>query len=108
MARGDEVRSRNQVLMRALPRSAFLAGSLAAAAMAPKPSSAEALTPFRATSAIDDAATPYLYAMENGIFRKNGFDATLERATSGAAAASAGVGGAFDLGKSDVISIFRA
>jgi NitT/TauT family transport system substrate-binding protein len=94
--------------MRALPRSAFLAGSLAAAAIVPQRGSAQALTPFRATSAIDDAATPYLYAMENGIFRKNGFDATLERATSGAAAASAVVGGSFDVGKSSVISLLTA
>ena len=94
--------------MGALRRSTFLAGSLAAVALAPQRGSAQALMPFRATSAIDDAATPYLYAMENGIFRKNGFDATLERATSGAAAASAVVGGSFDVGKSSVISLLTA
>ncbi len=94
--------------MGALRRSTFLAGSLAAVALAPQRGSAQALMPLRATSAIDDAATPFLYAMENGIFRKNGFDATLERATSGAAAASAVVGGSFDVGKSSVISLLTA
>ena len=69
---------------------------------------AQALTPLRATSAIDDPATPFLYAMESGLFRKNGFDASLERATSGAAAASAVVGGSFDVGKSSVISLLSA
>jgi NitT/TauT family transport system substrate-binding protein len=91
----------------ALPRAGFLA-SLAAAALVPHPAGAQTLTPLRATSAIDDAATPFLYAVESGLFRKNGFDASLERATSGAAAASAVVGGSFDLGKSSVISLLTA
>jgi len=74
----------------------------------PRDGSAQTLTPLRATSAIDDAATPYLWAMESGLFRKNGLDASLERATSGAAAASAVVGGSFEIGKSSVISLLTA
>jgi NitT/TauT family transport system substrate-binding protein len=90
-----------------LPRSAFV-GSLAMAALWPRPGATQALTPMRATSAIDDPATPYLYAMESGLFRKNGFDASIERATSGAAAASAVVGGSFDVGKSSIVSLLSA
>ena len=88
-------------------RRAFL-GSLTAAAFAPRWAQAQTLSPLRATSAIDDAATPYLYAMESGLFRKNGFDASLERATSGAAAASAVVGGSYEFGKSSLISLLSA
>ena len=90
-----------------LSRSAFL-GAAGAAALLPRPAFAQTLTPLRGTSAIDDPATPYLYAMESGLFRKNGFDASIERATSGAAAASAVVGGSFDVGKSSIVSLLSA
>ena len=83
-------------------------GAAAAAALLPRAGSAQALTTLRATSAIDDAATPFLWAMESGLFRRNGLDASLERATSGAAAASAVVGGSFEVGKSSVMSLLSA
>jgi NitT/TauT family transport system substrate-binding protein len=88
-------------------RSAFLA-SAAAAALLPPAAGAQTLTTLRATSAIDDAATPFLWAIDSGLFRKNGFDASLERATSGAAAASAVIGGSFEIGKSSVVSLLTA
>jgi NitT/TauT family transport system substrate-binding protein len=90
-----------------VPRSVFL-GSLALTVLAPRSGEAQTLTAIRATSAIDDPATPYLYAIESGLFRKNGIDATLERSTSGAAAASAVVGGSFEVGKASVISFLSA
>jgi NitT/TauT family transport system substrate-binding protein len=93
--------------MQKLARSTFL-GSLALAALLPEGAAAQTLTTLRATSAIDDAATPFLWAIESGLFRKNGFDASLERATSGAAAASAVVGGSFEFGKSSVTSLVTA
>jgi NitT/TauT family transport system substrate-binding protein len=83
-------------------------GAVTAAALLPRPGTAQALTTFRATSAIDDAATPFLWATESGLFRKNGLDASLERATSGAAAVSAVVGGSFEVGKSSVMSLLSA
>ena len=88
-------------------RSAFI-GGLAAAAIFPCAAGAQTLATLRATSAIDDPATPFLYAMESGLFRKNGLDATLERATSGAASAAAVVGGSFEVGKASVISFLSA
>ena len=91
----------------ALSRSAFL-GALALGALAPARVEAQSPAPLRATSAIDDAATPFLYAMESGLFRKEGFDASLERATNGAAAAAAVIGGSFEFGKSSVISLLSA
>jgi NitT/TauT family transport system substrate-binding protein len=93
--------------MTILSRSAFIAAAALGTAL-PRLAGAQALAPLRATSAIDDAATPFLYAMESGLFRKNGFDASLERATNGAAAASAVVGGSFEVGKSSVISLLSA
>jgi len=89
------------------PRSTFLA-SLALAALAPRIATAQTLATLRATSAIDDPATPFLYALDSGLFRKNGLDASIERATSGAASASAVVGGSFEVGKASVISFLSA
>jgi NitT/TauT family transport system substrate-binding protein len=74
----------------------------------PQAAVAQALAQLRATSAIDDAATPFMYALDSGLFRKNGLDASLERSTSGAAATSAVVGGSFELGKSSVVSLLSA
>jgi len=93
-----------------LRRSTFMGATAATAAAAflPRPGTAQALTRLRATSAIDDPATPFLWAMETGLFRRNGLDASLERATSGAAAASAVVGGSFEVGKSSVMSLLSA
>jgi NitT/TauT family transport system substrate-binding protein len=85
-----------------------LAAASAAAAAAPLRVSAQTLTRLRATSAIDDAATPYLWAVDTGLFKKYGLDATLDRSTSGAAAAAAVVGGSFDIGKSSTISFLSA
>jgi NitT/TauT family transport system substrate-binding protein len=90
-----------------IPRSAFLS-ALTLGALLPAELAAQSLQPLRATSAIDDAATPFLYAMENGFFRKEGFEASLERATNGAAAAAAVIGGSFEVGKSSVISLLSA
>lgn len=88
-------------------RSTFL-GSLALAAVWPQTAAAQALATLRAVSAIDDPATPFLYAMDSGLFRKNGLDASIERATSGAASAAAVVGGSFEVGKASVISFLSA
>jgi NitT/TauT family transport system substrate-binding protein len=90
-----------------LRRSTFLV-SLAAAGVAPIAGIAQTLAQLRATSAIDDAATPFMYALDSGLFKKNGLDASLERSASGAAAASAVVGGSFELGKSSVVSLLSA
>lgn len=46
--------------------------------------------------------------METGLFRKNGLDASLDRAASGAASVSAVVGGSFEVGKSSVMSLLSA
>jgi NitT/TauT family transport system substrate-binding protein len=93
--------------MQRFSRSAFL-GSAALATLAPRLGSPQTLAPLRATSAIDDPATPFLYALQSGLFRKNGLDASIERATNGAASAAAVVGGSFETGKASVISFLSA
>ena len=48
------------------------------------PALADAI-PLRAGSSIDDDATPFIYAMQSGLFQKAGIDASLQRAASGSA-----------------------
>jgi NitT/TauT family transport system substrate-binding protein len=81
---------------------------LASAAFAPRPAFAQSPAALRVTTAIDDGATPFLYAIDSGLFRKNGLDGSIERATSGAAAASAVMGGTFEAGKASIISFLSA
>jgi NitT/TauT family transport system substrate-binding protein len=106
--RHREIRHRRDNPQNMLRRSAFLTSIAALTTVAPRAAVAQALAPLRATSAIDDAATPFMYALDSGLFRKNGLDASLERSTSGAAATSAVVGGSFELGKSSVVSLLSA
>lgn len=94
--------------MQTFSRSAFLTTAALAALVPPRLAAAQTLTPLRATSAIDDPATPFLYAMTSGLFRKAGLDATIARSTSGAAAASALVGGTFEVAKASTISFLSA
>lgn len=88
-------------------RAAFL-GAAGALAFAPLAAGAQQLITIRGTTAIDDPATPYLYAIQSGLFKKNGIDATVERSTSGAAATSAVVGGSFEVGKASTVSFMNA
>ena len=50
-----------------------------------------------AASSIDDDATPFIWAIQIGLFRRNGIDADLQRATSGAASVAGVIGGTFQI-----------
>ncbi len=92
-----------------LGRATFLRVSAAAAGVAAlgAPAFADA-TPLHAGSSLDDDATPFIYAIQSGLFQKVGIDASLQRAASGSAVASGVIGGAFDLGKSSITSLCAA
>jgi NitT/TauT family transport system substrate-binding protein len=59
----------------------------------------------RAAATLDDDATPYIYAMQSGLFHKYDIDGTLSRATNGAAIASGVLGGSFECGKSGITTL---
>ncbi|MGA2393066.1 MAG: ABC transporter substrate-binding protein [Candidatus Lustribacter sp.] len=61
-----------------------------------------------AASSIDDDATPFIWAIQSGLFAKNGIDADLQRATSGAASVAGVIGGSFQIAKSSVTSLCTA
>ncbi len=89
-----------------LSRAAFVALA-AAAGLAPNAAFAASLS-LKAGSARDDDATPYLYAMQSGLFKKNGIDAALTGMNSGSAVSTAVVGGSFDIGKSSLMGLIAA
>ncbi len=90
-------------------RNRFL-GALGAACAAGAPAAARAAAPvtIRAAATLDDDATPYIWAMQTGLFLRNGITATIQRATSGAAIAAGVVGGSYDVGKSSITSLCNA
>jgi ABC-type nitrate/sulfonate/bicarbonate transport system substrate-binding protein len=90
-------------------RNRFLSALGAASAVA-SPAFARAAAPvtIRAAATLDDDATPYIWAMQNGLFARNGIAATLQRATSGAAIAAGVTGGSFEVGKSSITTLCNA
>jgi NitT/TauT family transport system substrate-binding protein len=90
-------------------RNGFLAG-VGAAYAAAAPAALRAADPvtIRAAATLDDDATPYIWAMQNGLFLRNGIRATIERATSGAAIAAGVIGGAYEVGKSSITTLLSA
>lgn len=62
----------------------------------------------RAGSPLDDEATPYLWAMQSGLFKRSGIDAQVEPTASGSVTAAGVLGGAYDLGQSSVTSLCSA
>jgi NitT/TauT family transport system substrate-binding protein len=65
-------------------------------------------TVVHAASSIDDDATPFIYAIQSGLFTRNGIDADLSRSSSGAASVAGVVGGSFQIAKSSVTSLSTA
>lgn len=91
-------------------RARFIATGVAAAALRPSGLRAQTapLVHVHAGSAVDDDATPFLYAIESGLFHRYGLDADLQPTASGAVTAAGVVGGSFDVGKSSVTSLCSA
>jgi NitT/TauT family transport system substrate-binding protein len=67
-----------------------------------------ALMTLRAASSSNDEVTPFLYAMESGMFKRAGIDAHIDRLPSGSTIVAGVLGGAFDIGKSSMPSILAA
>lgn len=66
------------------------------------------LIPLHAASSSNDEVTPFLYAMESGMFKRAGIDAHIDRMASGSAIVAGVAGGALDIGKSSMPSLLAA
>jgi NitT/TauT family transport system substrate-binding protein len=89
-----------------LKRSAVLLG-LAATAL-PKRVRAQALTKVTVASPPGTSATPAIYAMKAGIFRKYGLDIDFQKMNSGAAIQAAIAGGSVQIGNGSATSVITA
>lgn len=89
-----------------LTRGTFLAAGLAAGAALPLPARAQQhALPLQIGITADDASAEPLYAKEMNFFREGGLDADVDVLANGAAIISAVVGGAYDIGSSNVVSV---
>ena len=84
----------------ALGGATFLAASA--------PARADGPMTLKAASSSNDEVTPFLYALESGMFKRAGIDASIDRLPSGSAIVAGVVGGAFDIGKSSMPSLLAA
>ena len=66
------------------------------------------LVTVRIASIPNDDMTSVLYAWKSGMFARAGLDVQVDKASSGAAVASALIGGTYDIGKSSITPIFDA
>jgi len=82
--------------------------ALLAPASPARADTAPGMMTLRAASSSNDEVTPFLYAMESGLFKKAGIDAHIDRLPSGSAIVAGVVGGAFDIGKSSMPSLLAA
>jgi NitT/TauT family transport system substrate-binding protein len=72
------------------------------------PLGAQVLIPVRVGASTDDGVWPLVYAMQSGIFQKNGLDVKLSPLANGAALAAAVIGGAVDIAKSSLMVLIAA
>ncbi len=89
-------------------RAAFLAGTAAALASARRVSAQGALVPLRVAHVAVADAVPFEYALQQGWFGQAGFDIQPVLLASGSAAATATVGGAVDIGSSNLFTAILA
>lgn len=92
-----------------MDRRTFLAAAgTAAVAARPSVGRAQALTTLRIASAPNEDILAALWAEQTGGFRKVGLDASIQKANSGSAVASAVIGGSVDIGKSSMMALIIA
>jgi len=67
-----------------------------------------ALVTLHVATGTENQATPLLYGVSSGMFRRAGLDVQIIKMNSGSAVASAVAGGAVDIGKSAIVPIINA
>lgn len=83
--------------------------ALTAAALArPALAGAQALTPLHIAGVPEDSITPAVWALQKLIFRRHGLDVRIDAQHSGSAVAAGVAGGAYQIGKSSMISMLVA
>jgi NitT/TauT family transport system substrate-binding protein len=78
--------------------------AFAQTAASPEP----ALVTLHVATGTENQATPLLYGVSSGLFRRAGLDVQIVKMNSGSAVASAVAGGAIDIGKSGIVPVITA
>ncbi len=94
--------------VRNLSRNGFLAGTGAAVALVAARQAARAATAVAVAASPADDLTPVVYALQSGLFQRNGLDVHLDKLTSGSAVAAAVASGAYAIGKSSLTGLLTA
>jgi NitT/TauT family transport system substrate-binding protein len=98
-------------MIRRLVAAALAGAVIALAAAAPsfaQSSPEPALTVLHVATGTENQATPLLYGVSSGMFRRAGLDVQIVKMNSGSAVASAIAGGAIDIGKSGIVPVIDA
>lgn len=95
-----------------LVRAAFAAALLGVTSLAfedlPARAQSRPLLHIRLAGSPNDDMTSVVYAQKSGMFERAGLDVSVEKTPSGSAAATGVAGGAYDVGKASISSIFDA
>lgn len=83
-------------------------GLIGAAAAAPQLAGAQTAATIKAAGVAEESATPVLWGIQSGAFRRAGLDVSLEAQTSGAAVTAGVVGGSYQIGKSSIVPLIIA
>jgi NitT/TauT family transport system substrate-binding protein len=98
------------MIMSKISRSGFLAGTAGAtaAAVVATRRPAQAATAVAVAASPADDLTPVVYALQSGLFERNGLDVHLDKLTSGSAVAAAVASGTYAIGKSSLTGLLIA
>jgi NitT/TauT family transport system substrate-binding protein len=83
-------------------------GGIAASLAVPTVAGAQERTAITMAGLPEDSATPVLYAIDSGAFKRVGLDITLQAQRSGSAVASGVAGGAYQIGKISMYPLIEA
>jgi len=90
--------------MQHIARKTFLAAGAAAAVAAPRIAVAQTTEKIRICGVPTDDLTPIFWAIDNGIYKKNGLDIEFVPTPTGTAATTAVISGTYELGKASPIA----
>jgi NitT/TauT family transport system substrate-binding protein len=94
--------------MHQLTRAQLIAGAAAAAALAPRLAFGQTVEKIRFGGVPTDDLTPIFYAIKNGLYQKAGLDVEFAPTSSGTAATTAVISGAYEMGKGSLIASLLA
>ncbi len=91
-----------------LSRRTMLGMTTAAALALRQTAGAQTVTPLAVAGVPEDSITPVLYAVQSGLYKRNGLDVAVTPERSGPAITAGVAGGAYQIGKSSITPLIQA